>query len=271
MAVETPGIRSVDNRHLAATLPIMHRADDRTVTNMLELPLHSDPADAALRSIELLRDASLPRLLASQLEALIVGGELAPGERVNELSIARNFGISRGPLREALGTLTAQGLLVQHKNRGTFVRQVDASEAEEIYALRQVLELAAIDAIEAMGSEQRLRFVAGFDLILESMAGAIWAQDSRKYYVLNLAFHELLVSASDNQKMLVTYRALVRELVLFRRRNLRGVASMTDSLKEHRHIVVALKNNDIKLARAEVIAHIGEGRIRVLNKKDTTT
>ncbi len=230
-----------------------------------------DTADSALRGIELLRDASLPRLLASQLEALIVSGELVPGERVNELTIARNFGISRGPLREALGNLTAQGLLVQQKNRGTFVRQVEASEAQEIYALRQILELAAIDAVEPMPVRDRLKLVVGFESILASMQGAIRENDGRKYYLLNLAFHELLVSAANNQKMLASYRALVRELVLFRRRNLRSVASMTDSLEEHRQIVIALKNNDIELARANVIAHIGQGRTRVLNKKDMTT
>ncbi len=246
----------------------MRRRHDRTVTEMLELPTPQDPADEGLRSIELLRDSSLPRVLALQVEALIVSGELAPGERVNELLLARTYGISRGPLREALGTLTAQGLLVQHKNRGTFVRQVDAGEAEEIYAFRQTIELAAIDTVVAMKSTERAALVARFETILSNMEGAIRASDSRQYYVLNLAFHELLVSAADNQKMLVTYRALVRELVLFRRRNLRGEASMTASLEEHRHIVLALKDNDIERARAEVIAHIGEGRSRVLNKKD---
>jgi DNA-binding GntR family transcriptional regulator len=78
-------------------------------------------------------------LLEREIERVILGGEYGPGDRINEKELALRFGISRGPVREALRTLEATGLVEQVPNRGVFVRQLSAAQADDIYEVRAAL------------------------------------------------------------------------------------------------------------------------------------
>ena len=90
-------------------------------------------------AIDILRSHSLPMLLEQEIERVILGGELRPGDRINEKELALRFGISRGPVREALRSLELTGLVEQIPNRGVFVRQLTAAQADDIYEVRAAL------------------------------------------------------------------------------------------------------------------------------------
>ncbi|MGR3408557.1 GntR family transcriptional regulator, partial [Roseovarius indicus] len=87
----------------------------------------------------LARDA-LSQRIARMLTDAIVSGKLKPGERVAESVIAREFGVSRAPVREAARLLESAGLLVSHANRGFFVRTIDAEDLDSLYELRLCIE-----------------------------------------------------------------------------------------------------------------------------------
>src|SRR5687768_3586195 len=79
------------------------------------------------------RAVSLTSALERELERLILSGELPPGDRINEIHLARRFGTSRGPIREATRSLEAKGLVQVVRNRGVFIRRLSIEEALEIY------------------------------------------------------------------------------------------------------------------------------------------
>ena len=96
-----------------------------------------NPHGAAL---DLLREQSLTSLVQRELERRIEAGELAPGAKLNEVDVAADLRVSRGPVREAFRALEQAGLVRTEKNRGVSVRQVSLQEADEIYEVRAALE-----------------------------------------------------------------------------------------------------------------------------------
>ncbi|NLZ41802.1 MAG: GntR family transcriptional regulator, partial [Comamonadaceae bacterium] len=97
-------------------------------------------AAGAHPTIALLQTSSLASVVQSELERLILSGELAPGARLTEMALAARLGVSRGPLREAFRMLEQAGLVRTEKNRGVFVRDIPIDEAIEIFDLRAALD-----------------------------------------------------------------------------------------------------------------------------------
>jgi len=89
--------------------------------------------------LALLRSRSLATAVQQEIEHAILRGDLAPGAKLNEATLAEGMGVSRGPVREALRMLETAGLVQQEKNRGAFVRDIALAEALEIYDLRAMI------------------------------------------------------------------------------------------------------------------------------------
>lgn len=218
--------------------------------------MQSDSVDV----IEVVRRHSLTALVRDEIERHIVEKALAPGEKLTEADWAARLGVSRGPVREAFRALEQAGLVRTEKNRGVFVRTVSLAEADEIYAVRVVLEEAAcrmlagrVDAAQV----ERLR------RCVETMREALDAHDHDAYARANVAFHDAIVAGAGNAKLYETYRRLVGELSLFRRAALAVRAdAMEQSLAEHREILTALASRDAERAAALMRAHVEGGRRR---------
>jgi phosphonate utilization transcriptional regulator len=223
--------------------------------NMQTVPVtvSSDPIDVVRRH-------SLTTLVRDEIERHIVEGVLAPGDKLNEADWAGRLQVSRGPVREAFRALEQAGLVRTEKNRGVFVRTVSLAEADEIYAVRAVLEEAACRMLAANIDAPRL---AGLRAWVDTMRDAAEAQDHDAYARANIAFHDAIVAGAGNVKLHETYRRLVCELGLFRRAALvvRDDA-MTRSLAEHRAILTAVASRDAEHAAALMHAHVDGGRQR---------
>jgi DNA-binding GntR family transcriptional regulator len=96
-------------------------------------------ADASRSLLDLRRSNTLSLLVAKAINRMIVAGEFPQGARLNEVELAARFGVSRGPVREALRSIERDGLVVAIANRGVFVRAIDNQAASEIYDLRAAL------------------------------------------------------------------------------------------------------------------------------------
>jgi phosphonate utilization transcriptional regulator len=212
---------------------------------------------AGVDPIEVVRRHSLTTLVRDEIERHIVEGSLAPGDKLNEADWATRLQVSRGPVREAFRALEQAGLVRTEKNRGVFVRTVSLAEADEIYAVRAVLEEAACRMLAARIDGPRLALLRDW---LEAMRAALDARDHGAYTRANVAFHDALVAAAGNSKLYETYRRLVSELSLFRRAAL-GVPedAMARSLAEHRAILTALASRDAEHAAALMHAHVSGG------------
>lgn len=204
---------------------------------------------------------SLAIALRSEIEKLILGGTLLPGERLNENHFAERFKVSRGPVREAFRALVEAGLLTFVPNRGVFVRRVSLQEAIEAYEVRSSLfGLAGRLAAERMpdGEVDTLR------ALVARMDERIAEDDGSGYYKLNLELHDRVLAATGNDRLVLTYRALVRELHLVRAVNLENHEHLTASNDEHRTMVEALAERDPDRAFETHFRHVMNAKERVI-------
>ncbi len=210
-------------------------------------------------------DRGLARHVAEQLQQLIYGGEVVPGQRLNEAALALRMGTSRGPVREAIRLLTGIGLVTAVPNRGVFVRQISVREMLEIYELRALLlGFAAQQAVDQLTDAHRREFEG----LLDGMDGACEAADGQRYYGLNLRFHALLMQLAGNQRAHQAYDDHVKELHLYRRRYFNAVGNMRRSNAEHRRIYEAIAAGAGARAGTLASRHVLAGRQRLLATLD---
>lgn len=225
-----------------------------------ELKVMSDSSDLAI-----LKTVSLTSALERELERLITNGELAPGERLNEIQLSTRFGTSRGPLREATRSLEAKGFVNVIRNRGVFVRQLSAREAREIYEVRGTLfGLAARLVCENMTAE----ILADLKAQIDTMQVAADANDFDTYYPLNLAFHETIMREARNATMQKEYLRLVAKLHLFRAKSLVQGGGLSVSNDEHVEILKALEKGDGDASYLAGWRHVERAKLRMMATLD---
>jgi phosphonate utilization transcriptional regulator len=215
-------------------------------------------------TITLLQTSSLSSVVQSELERMILSGELAPGERLTDVALAARLGVSRGPLREAFRMLEEAGLVRTEKNRGVFVRDLPVEEAIEIFDLRAAMEELVGRRLAAGVAPAALKQVRG---LVEQMEHAVKARDVHAYHLLNLRFHDRLVELAGNGKLTAIYRKLIKELSLFRRLNPDDGGLMPVSVGEHRQIVKAIAAGDAEAAGRAMFEHVMQSKERTIRNQ----
>lgn len=212
-------------------------------------------------SIELLKQNSLTTLVRREIERRILGGEVAPGSKLNEADLAGELRVSRGPVREAFRALEQTGLVRTEKNRGVFVRQVSLEEANEIYEVRAALEgMIGRLAAKRISPEQ----VEKIRAVIKKMHSVGRTHDAAAYFPLNVEFHKLLAEATGNRALIAHYRRVVNELDLYRRENLsRSAEDIPIWTQHHEAIVNAVAKGDEKLAEWLLFDHVIKSRERL--------
>ena len=219
---------------------------------------HATPVDTVLA---LVQRNSLTRLVGEALEKLILSGELSPGSKLNEAALAERLGVSRGPLREAFRTLAETGLIRQEKNRGAYVREIELAEAADIYDVRAGLDATAGRLLAGRITTAQLALLREF---AAGMQRAATTNDVDAFHTLNLAFHDRIVEMTGNVALIDVYRRLVKQLALFRRRNLLAPRAIPHFADEHSAIVDRLAAGDGPGAAEALYQHAQGGRQRML-------
>jgi phosphonate utilization transcriptional regulator len=220
--------------------------------------------DKAHDKIALLQSSSLTSLVQQEIERRILQGELAPGDKLIEASLADSLGVSRGPVREAFRMLEEAGLVRQEKNRGAFVRHISLDEALEIYDLRAMMDEAVGRQLAERITPEQLRQLR---TMVDAMERAVKSGDADGYHLLNLQFHDTLVDFAGNRKLSVLYRRLINELSLFRRMNLAAVGALPTSAGEHRAILKAIAAGEAQAAGAAMRQHVLDSKERTLRNQ----
>jgi phosphonate utilization transcriptional regulator len=212
-------------------------------------------------TITLLQTNSLTMAVQQEVERAILAGEYAPGDKLNEATLALKLGVSRGPVREAFRMLDEAGLVRTEKNRGVFVRDIPIDEAIEIFELRATMEELVGRRLAASMSEAQQHEV---ESLVQAMEAAVQAGDSHNYHLLNLQFHDRLVEMAGNRKLASVYRKLVKEISLFRRLNLAGQNVLPESAHAHWAILEAIKSGDPEIAGRAMFEHAMGSRDRTI-------
>src|SRR6202051_3815377 len=220
-----------------------------------------DMVQAAVPSVlQLVQSNSLPGLVQAEIEQLILSGELAVGRRINESDLALRFGMSRGPIREALRALEESRLVRSEKNRGVFVREISVAEADEIYDVREALDQLIGQRVAERATPEQLR---DLQAVVAEMDHATRMEDIKSYHVLNLKFHDMLVDFAGNARLTESYRLLTKGLLLFRLRGLQDGGGFAVSNTEHKAVLEAVAARDSARGGRVRRRHAVESRARM--------
>ena len=195
----------------------------------------------------------LRQQIADALQGAILGGEMKPGEALVETEIAGRLGVSRAPVREALQLLANSGLVETVPYRGTTVRELSASDVEEVYSLRTVLESFALRramASDATGLAADLRAIC--DAMAHHAASGDWARVSAE----DERFHHVLIERSEHRLLEHVWSEVhVRVRQIMALRNLQNDDSMT-IVYNHFPILEAIESGDVETALERLANHI---------------
>ncbi|ANP36642.1 AsnC family transcriptional regulator [Phaeobacter gallaeciensis] len=191
--------------------------------------------------------------IAEELEELIFDGTFADGDRLDEVRLAEQFGVSRTPLREAFQRLALSGLVQLIPRRGAFVRQPGPVELMEMFEVMAELEAVCGRLAAKRISDQALDELNDANAKCQA---AVDAQDSDAYYVENERFHRILYRESGNGFLEQEACKLHKRLKPFRRQQLRFRGRLAQSMDEHKAVVQALVRGDGEAAANALRDHV---------------
>jgi DNA-binding GntR family transcriptional regulator len=192
--------------------------------------------------------------IADRLRDEILDGRLPAGTRLLETDLAERFGVSRGPIRDALGDLARAGLVVDLPRRGTFVSRLTEQDLDEVYVLRRAIEEAAVRLAVERASESD---IAGMFAVLDEAEAAYGRDDLPSAWEADMAFHRSYCVLSGNGRLLELFDRLASQTVLLMRTALGTHESLgwTPPVEYHRRIATSIAQRDAAKAVEAVAAH----------------
>ena len=195
-------------------------------------------------------------MVGERIRSSIIDGTLPPGSQLSEVELANNFGVSRGPVREALQRLIQEGLLRSEPHRGVFVPVMSASDIEDIYFVREALETAVIRRIT--GTPRSVAAYKSLDRVVRKMREAEQGGDWQAVAALDLEFHTALVAAAGSPRLERTFTTLISETRLCLSVLAGANDARDDLVDEHRQIVDFMRENDTEKALAALKKHFDD-------------
>lgn len=166
--------------------------------------------------------------------------EFRPEERINEVDLAKRFGISRTPIREALNRLVIEGLITLIPNRGFYCRSLTTDEIFDLFELRTGIELVSVRAAILRADDETLRAIARD---WESVVAGLDLKQSQDAVLQDEKFHERIAAASKNVELLNALR-LVNVRLRFARKIVIEMRDREGILSEHTKLAKALIARD---------------------------
>lgn len=204
---------------------------------------------------------SMPTALHGQvtqrLRQLLVEGQIAPGAKLNERELCEQMKVSRTPLREAIKTLAAEGLVELLPNRGAIAVQLGEADILHTFEVMAGLEglsgeLAALRITPAELTE--------IEALHYEMKAAYTRRDLSAYYRLNAAIHRAFNAAAKNPVLTATYNQVNARLQALRFRSNQDGEKWARAMQEHDRMIEALQKRDGAALRAELVAHLNHKR-----------
>ena len=220
--------------------------------------------EAAVSQPAPLENLTLWQRVHERLREQILSGKLEPGAELAEVALSEQLGVSRGPIREALGRLASEGLVTVRPRRGAVVRSLSKEEFLELYQVREALEMMAVRLAVPRLGEQDLATLEG---LIAAMSRYAERGEVEQFFEANAAFHAHLLEASGNQKLRELYGQLLGQMGRYRMRSLTLRGNLQRSVAEHAAILRAARRGDAERAAHLMSEHIRvpQGRLKALD------
>ncbi|MBT9135513.1 MAG: HTH-type transcriptional repressor RspR [Firmicutes bacterium] len=200
-------------------------------------------------------------IVFEHLREAIVAGRLRPGERLMEVQLAEEMGVSRTPVREAIRKLELEGLVVMITRRGAYVSDLSVKDIAETFEIRAALEsLAAGLAAERITPEGLEQLERTLVQIGECM------DDSSvdRLVELDEKFHSILFAASRNQRLSQIVSNLREQINRFRQTSLATPGRFRAVFQEHKRIAEAISEGNSSLAQALAKEHMENAELSIM-------
>lgn len=185
-----------------------------------------------------------------------MSGAYGLGAPLNEVEIARQCGVSRGPVREAMQRLAQEGLVTSTPHRGVSVPDLTDEDLRDVFFARYAIEGAAIRAVISAGKQKQ----TGEELraILSLMGASEKEQDWPRVAELDMDLHSHIVAAAESARLQRMYRVLVAEMKLCFRLLLGGYRGREGIVESHEQLIELIARGQTEKAIDELAAHLDE-------------
>ncbi|HIZ82688.1 MAG TPA: GntR family transcriptional regulator [Candidatus Mediterraneibacter pullistercoris] len=188
----------------------------------------------------------------------ILSGDLPLGSPISEMEISAKLQISRSPIREALRRMETEGLVYRYPGRGTFVTNITRKDLEEIFELRIMFEVQALNTASRYFDDKFL------EALERDFADLNPDSQPQQYYDANTRLHRGIIAYAGNKRMEKFYKQLQTQIAIVTRISARDPEHFVLSRERHLAIVRALKERDVEKAKACLTIHLEEVRDRTI-------
>ncbi|MDQ3422546.1 MAG: GntR family transcriptional regulator [Actinomycetota bacterium] len=210
------------------------------------------PTESPYTSLQVGYSSTVERV-AEELRRALFEGELAPGTPLREIALAEQIGVSRSTIREALGSLVAEGLASRAPNRGVTVNELNPDDVRDVCRARVALEVAGVRRWDLAAESQHdavRAALADFTRVAGSRA------DTSTLTAAHLAIHRALVGLTGSDRLLAVADGLGAEVRLALAHVDRMRRNAREQVVSHRDLVLLLEAGQIEAAVAELEHHL---------------
>ena len=187
------------------------------------------------------------------LRQAILKGNLSPGERLVEIRLAKDLGVSRTPIREAIRMLELEGLVIMIPRRGAEVAGITGKSLRDVLEVRKALEELVIElACERMNEED----IRELDLAMDDFKKAVEKMDLIEIAKSDEHFHDVIFKSTDNDKLMLLVGNLREQMYRYRIEYIKDADKRALLVTEHEGILKALKERDVVMAKEQIRQHI---------------
>ncbi len=199
----------------------------------------------------------------ARIKELIQRYEFKPGQKLTQEELAKRLRMSLTPVREALRILEKEGYVQPIRNRGFYVSEISFKEAEELFELREALEVLSIEKAIKYRDEV---FVKALETCVEEYAKVVKQTLSRARILLDQRFHLLIAEQSGNQSLRRTLQHVFERITL--KRKIEGAAPTRGetAYREHVEILQAIREGDAGRAMELAAVHARNAKEAVLGQ-----
>lgn len=204
----------------------------------------------------------LREIVFETLREAIISGVLKPGERLMEVQLAEEMGVSRTPVREAIRKLELEGFVVMVARKGAYVAGISVKDVTDVFEIRAALEGLAAYLAAGRATEEELEEM---ERVLVAKSAFLEASDLDSLVEKDTQFHELLYRSSRNQRLIQILSNLREQINRFRAVSLASPGRGKEALEEHKKILEAVASRDAELAQKLGQEHIENAENALLN------